>query len=300
MARPLMLWFDCTASAQPLGLREQCAKFFEVSCSSRVEHARRDIVRLRPQALCFDFDYPDQIRLRMMQAIKRENMSLPILMLTLAHSEALAVWAFRVQVWNYLVKPVPMREYSDNLRALAQIAGSERRLSRPVVRPEPGVPQEVTSQPADAATAALAPAINFIEQHFHEHVSAAEVANLCGMSRFRFSRAFHAALGVTFQEHLLRCRIMEACRLLQRPNVSVTEVGFAVGFNDASYFARIFRRYTSLLPSEYASRSHELPAMKSGAPFAAVEVPAGPSARRKHSSSAGQPGLRADSADSVY
>ena len=260
MARPLMLWFDCTASAQPLDLREQCAKFFEVSCSAHMKHATRDILRLRPKALCFDFDFPDQMRLRMMQAIKRENRSLPILMLTLAHSEALAVWAFRAQVWNYLVKPIAMREYSENLRTLAQIAGSERRLTRPVSRPEPGLPVDVTTHSPDAANSALLPAINYIERHFHEHLSASEIANLCGMSRFRFSRLFHAAYGVTFQDYLLRCRIKEACRLLRQPNVSMTEVGFAVGFNDASYFARIFKRYMSLLPSEYASRQQEAPA----------------------------------------
>jgi AraC-like DNA-binding protein len=256
MARPLLLWFDCTSSAQASDLREQCSKFFEVSCS-RTEIATQDILRLRPRALCFDFDYPDQLRLRMMQAIKREHMSLPILMLTLAHSEALAVWAFRAQVWNYLVKPIPVRELGENLRSLAQIASWERRVTRSVARPDPELPHEVSSHPTELAKTALLPALNYIEQHFHEHVSASEVARLCGMSRFRFSRLFHAAFGVTYQDHVLRCRITEACRLLQQRNLSVTEVGFAVGFNDASYFARIFKRYVSLLPSEYALCDHE-------------------------------------------
>jgi AraC-like DNA-binding protein len=277
-----MLWFDCTASAQPLDLREQCAKFFEVSCSAHMKHATREIVRLRPRALCFDFDFPDQMRLRMMQTIKREHVSLPILMLTLAHSEALAVWAFRAQVWNYLVKPIAPREYSDNLRTLAQIAGSERRPTRPVVRPEPGLPQDVSSHPLpDAANSALLPAINYIEQHFHEHLSASAVANLCGMSRFRFSRLFHASQGVTFQDYLLRCRIKEACKLLERPNVSITNVGFAVGFNDASYFARIFKRYMSLLPSEYASRAQQAAGAQHSLALAPPELLTGAGGRRK-------------------
>jgi AraC-like DNA-binding protein len=252
-----MLWFDCTSSAPASDLRDQCSKFFEVA-SSRTEIATQDILRLRPRALCFDFDYPDQLRLRMMQAIKREHMSLPILMLTLAHSEALAVWAFRAQVWNYLVKPIPARELGDNLRTLAQIVGWERRVSRSVARPDPEFPHEVVSHPTELAKTELLPALNYIEQHFHEHVSASDVARICGMSRFRFSRRFHAAFGVTFQDHVLRCRITEACRLLQQRNLSVTEIGFAVGFNDASYFARIFKRYVSLLPSEYALRDHQL------------------------------------------
>lgn len=262
MAKPLILWFDYTSSDHPPELREQCAKFFDISCSTRPENAMQDILRVRPRALCFDFDYPDQTRLRLMQVIKREHMSLPILMLTLEHSEALAVWAFRARVWNYLVKPIPLREYGENLRTLAHITGAERRMTRPVAWPEPGIPNELTARPPEDSEASLRPAIYYIEQHFNEHFSAREVAKQCGMSRFRFSREFHGTFGVTFREHLLRYRIAEACRMLQRPTASVTDVGYAVGFNDASYFARIFKRYTSMLPSEYVSRDHDRSAVR--------------------------------------
>ncbi len=66
---------------------------------------------MQPRVLCFDFNYPDRERLAMMQAVKRTHPSLPLLMLTIEHSEALAVWAFRVPVWNYLAKPVAVSEW---------------------------------------------------------------------------------------------------------------------------------------------------------------------------------------------
>jgi AraC-like DNA-binding protein len=101
--------------------------------------------------------------------------------------------------------------------------------------------------PADASRA-----VPFVAAHFHEKFPASIVAQHCGLSRFQFSRAFHATFGITFREYLLRYRIRAACQRLQGRSDSVTAVAYAVGFHDGSYFARMFRRYTGMLPSQYA------------------------------------------------
>lgn len=86
-------------------------------------------------------------------------------------------------------------------------------------------------------------------------IRVAEVAELCDMSPFHFSHEFTAEFSLTFQEYVLRCRILEACKELRHPNVSVANVAHSVGFNDPSYFSRIFRRYFDLSPSQYCEHS---------------------------------------------
>ena len=98
-------------------------------------------------------------------------------------------------------------------------------------------------------------AVAFVRDHFHEKVPARDIAAHCGLSRFQFSRSFHAVFGITFREYLLRYRIRAACERLITGDTPVTEIAFAVGFHDGSYFARMFRRYTGVLPSQYA-RAH--------------------------------------------
>ena len=246
-----MLWFDCTSKFGLPEVRRQALECFEIVCCARLEEAQKEIARTRPRALCFDFDYPDRGRLRAMQAIKRANMGLPVLMFTIEHSEALAVWTFRVPVWNYLVKPVSTAELQDNLRVLTQILCAERRSGRSICLSESSVPQAVPASRPDDLQLALLPALSFIEQHFNTRISATRVARLCGMTRFQLSRVFHATLGITFKDYLLRMRIAEACRLLEHPGASVTDIGCAVGFNDSSHFARVFRRFTGMVPSQY-------------------------------------------------
>ena len=100
---------------------------------------------------------------------------------------------------------------------------------------------------------ALLPAIYFVKQKFREKIRSDEVAQACGMNTFRFSRAFHATFGLTFQDYVLRYRILESCRLLRHPDACITKVAYSVGFNDASYFSRVFRRFVGTSPSAYST-----------------------------------------------
>lgn len=252
MSKPLLLWFDWTSGVPDAELRIRCATVFEVAQCESVEQAATDLARLKPSVLCFDFDYPDQNRLRAMQQIKQAYPRLPILMLTLDHSELLAVWAFRARVWNYLVKPVSPAEFSENLHALANIGN---RASPPRVAQllNAAVPSELPVQPVAAEVARLQPALHHVKHHYHEKVLATDAAKSCSLTRFEFSRKFKAAFGMTFREYLLRVRLTEARRLLTEGSVSVTEVGYSVGFNDGSHFARMFRRYAGMLPSAFVA-----------------------------------------------
>lgn len=117
--------------------------------------------------------------------------------------------------------------------------------------PEPLLATGAGERPAGSLLA-VTRAPEFVRAHFHEKFPASAIARFCGLSRFQFSRSFHAAFGITFREYLLRFRILEACRRLVAGGTPVTEIAFAVGFHDGSYFARMFRRYTGLLPSQYA------------------------------------------------
>lgn len=117
-------------------------------------------------------------------------------------------------------------------------------------------PTQLAAGSVSSAHQGVLRAPEFVRAHFHEKFPANDIANFCGLSRFQFSRSFHTVFGITFREYLLRYRIIAACERLDRGEQAVTEIALAVGFHDGSYFARMFRRYTGYLPSQYARR-HE-------------------------------------------
>ena len=101
------------------------------------------------------------------------------------------------------------------------------------------------------------PAIEYVEQNYREKISSAEAARLCNLTTFQLSRLFKETYNVTFQDYIMRFRIREACRLLQNPAADIGDVGSLVGFNDPSYFAKIFRRYLHCSPSQFHAGQHD-------------------------------------------
>lgn len=64
-------------------------------------------------------------------------------------------------------------------------------------------------------------------------------------------RRFKAATGITFIEYVQNLRIEEAKRLLESTDMSSEEIGPAVGYEDLSFFHRLFKRLTGLTPVKY-------------------------------------------------
>jgi AraC-like DNA-binding protein len=100
-------------------------------------------------------------------------------------------------------------------------------------------------------------ALALIEANLHRRVSLAECARACALSPCEFSRRFREEHGVNFSTHLLRLRVERAQTLLAAAPRPVSEVAFAVGFNDLSYFARIFRRFAGVTASAWQARHAE-------------------------------------------
>ena len=254
-AKAQIMWIDQTVSVKQSELPVLFGEYFEITRPHAGSSLHSEIKRMAPSLLLFDFDYPERPGLKLMERTKREFPSIPILMTTMQHSESLAVWAFRARVWDYLVKPVSERELVRALSALQKLTRhtNERARNRVICANKSPIPEENNVAPRTTTPAELMPALAYIEQHFREKVTSANVAGACNMDSFRFSRSFRTAFGITFKEYLLRVRIKEACRLLEKPDIAVTEVAYLSGFNDPSYFSKTFKRYAGVCPSEYAS-----------------------------------------------
>ena len=249
------MWVDLTVSVRESEVPQRFRTDFDLVSPHAGSSLEFEIERQTPHLLLFDFDYPERTGLKLMESTKKRFPKIPVIMMTVQHSESLAVWAFRARVWDYLVKPLTRPELDRCISSLTKVfesdnqAGRDRKMHS---RPSP-VPHESLVRSQGASAADLMPAISYIENHFREKVMSGVVAKLCKMDTFQFSRAFANTFGLTFKEYLLRIRIREACRLLEKPDINIGEVAHLSGFNDPSYFSKMFKRYTGVAPSVFAA-----------------------------------------------
>jgi AraC family transcriptional regulator len=79
----------------------------------------------------------------------------------------------------------------------------------------------------------------------------AELAAMVDLSAAQLVRLFRAGTGHTPHAWVLRRRIDRACRALDNPRQSITEIAMALGFSSSQHFATVFRRHLGVSPTAY-------------------------------------------------
>ena len=103
-------------------------------------------------------------------------------------------------------------------------------------------------------TKRLMPAIRHLQENPTDHVNCTELASLCFLSTSRFYDLFRKEFNVTPLEYRNDLLLHRAKDLLATGDLSVNEIAFAVGFENAAYFSRFFKKHVGISPSEYADQ----------------------------------------------
>ena len=112
------------------------------------------------------------------------------------------------------------------------------------------------SQMTGSARQALAPiklrrVKAFIEAHLDEDLDLQALADVAGLSRFHFSRAFQQTTGCSPYLFVTRTRIERAKLALTQTNAPLVEVARAHGYNSGAQFSSAFRKITGVCPREW-------------------------------------------------
>jgi transcriptional regulator GlxA family with amidase domain len=91
----------------------------------------------------------------------------------------------------------------------------------------------------------------WLTKHLHESGAVARVVKYSRIAERTLKRRFKAVTGLTLIDYLQNLRIEEAKRLLESSKRSADEISADVGYQDASFFRRVFNRRTGLTPMRY-------------------------------------------------
>lgn len=94
----------------------------------------------------------------------------------------------------------------------------------------------------------------YLENSYRDQVEAEAMAEQAGMSVRQFNRRFKSATGETFNGYLQLVRIEAAKADLVNTNLPFEEISLKAGYENVSFFRRIFKKNTSITPAEYRRR----------------------------------------------
>jgi len=90
-----------------------------------------------------------------------------------------------------------------------------------------------------------------IHSSYDRDISVEELARLENISYYRYIKLFRDTMGMPPSAYIISIRMNTACELLHSTDMSIKQIGTAVGYSDAHFFSRIFKKHTGRSPKEY-------------------------------------------------
>lgn len=97
----------------------------------------------------------------------------------------------------------------------------------------------------------------YIDAHYVEELTLTELAKQYGAEKTYLSKIFHQETGTNLMTYIAEKRMEQGRKLIREGKVSLTEVSYLVGYNDYTYFNRVFRKICGMSPSEYRNICQE-------------------------------------------
>lgn len=124
-------------------------------------------------------------------------------------------------------------------------------------------PYIVFEGPKSHGDAAIVASQEWLAAHFSVANPVEEMVRRSGIPERTFKRRFTKATGYAPLDYVQRLRVEDAKRRLERTDAPIDEIGWNVGYEDAAFFRRLFKRTTGMSPGYYRRR-FQVPAYASG------------------------------------
>jgi CheY-like chemotaxis protein len=208
-----------------------------------------------PDLIIIDISPPQINGLELCRKLKAAQLTshIPTILFASRGTEDYQLNALEAGADDYVSRPFQPATLKARLDQLLEA----RRKSRAEVPPEIAAPaRDVALNQADAQFLQRATAV--IEQRMSDfEFDVDTLAQLVGVSRRQLFRKLKAVIDTTPNALIRSLRLKRASQLLLESEMTVTEITFAVGFQDVKYFRTLFKEQFGVLPSEYLDSRQE-------------------------------------------
>lgn len=97
-------------------------------------------------------------------------------------------------------------------------------------------------------------AVAYINENYFEELTLSGLAEKYAVESSYFSRLFKQETGENLMLYIAGKRMEKAKELMQREDINIAEVAFMVGYDDYTYFSKVFKKHTGVSPREYKNR----------------------------------------------
>lgn len=241
------------------GINWEQLPYEEVFSTTTVEEAKQILKSEAIDLMLCDIEMPQQGGLDLLEWTKEQGMDIACIFLT-CHSEfSYAQKALKLQSLDYILKPIPYPELQEILsRTAAEIEKKqENTMFQQYGRTQVKKLQDDVSKNAGTSGAEIVEKVKaYIQTHLEEDISVELLASHANISVSQLFRIFKSEEKTTPVDYITRLRLFYASQMLKESDLPVSRIATSVGYNNYSYFTKIFKNKYGMTPSQYQREFH--------------------------------------------
>ena len=201
-------------------------------------------------AIVLSYQEGDEESISQARIIKEKHTSIPIIIISHYFNDKVSFWCLRNRIWDYIILPAEKEYFELKLQTLLALKKTEmkkRSLRFPTSESCINTLYSYTKNTLMKTHGAL----DYISSHYGQKITIGQLASTCNMSAWQFTSTFKKEMGSTPCEFLRKYRLNYAMCLLAGSSKSIQEIAYDVGFDDASYFSRVFKIHSGKSPNMF-------------------------------------------------
>ncbi|TXK85054.1 response regulator [Paenibacillus sp. N3.4] len=221
--------------------------------------------REEPDLLLTDIGMPKMNGLELIAAVKARNPEIRCLILSGLNEFEHARQAVKLQVLDYVLKPIDPVEIEAVLSRATEELRKEREERQGVAFAVQSVKEKLPNlleslSPAEWSGSLkkkrlVEQALQYIKEVYtHRELSLSDVADSVGLSDKYLNLLFKEVTGTTINHAIIRLRMEEAARLLKDPAIKIYEICDQIGYTDQDHFRESFKKQFGLTPTDYRNK----------------------------------------------
>jgi YesN/AraC family two-component response regulator len=197
----------------------------------------------KPDVLITDISMPEINGIQLIDHVRHADIPCEAVIISGFSEFSFARQAISLGVFEYIVKPATAQNATDVLTRLRKKLESKKT-----------VPVENENQKFSEDDSLFSKLLQYITQHYNHRLYLNELADQFGLTPNYCCTLFSKIKGMTFSQYVTDLRMAKAASLLKYPDLSINKIALMVGFDDYTYFNKIFKRIFQCTPTEFRKR----------------------------------------------
>ncbi|MCR1951741.1 MULTISPECIES: response regulator [unclassified Clostridium] len=203
------------------------------------------VLKSTPDVIITDIKMPVMDGIELSKRIKEVAPEVYIIILTNFAEFSYAKEAISCGVYEYLIKSdIRPKELSEILHKINEIIKSKVRITTEEKLDKQNIIK------SKVYSRSIEKALKYIEDNYKKHISLMDVSKHIYLSHEYFSRLFKEEVGENFSTYLTIYRINKAKELIKNTDMKISQVALEVGYSNAGYFSKNYKKYTGISPEE--------------------------------------------------